>query len=120
MNELVLTLLQTLVAIAVPILSAFVVRYLKTATDNEKAHMYIDDIADAVSTAVLATAQTYTDALKKSGEWTKEAQVTALNKAVSQARTMMTEETTKFVEKKYGNVNDYLVAMVEAEVRLQK
>ena len=120
MNEFLLTLLQALLAVAVPVVSTFLVQYLKTVTKNEAAHKYIDDVADAVSTAVIVTSQTYADTLKKSGDWTRENQVEALNKSISQARTMLADDAIRYLESNYGNVTKYLEAKVEAEVKLQK
>ena len=77
-------------------------------------------MADAISTAVTYTSQTYVDALKNSGKFTKENQEEALKKAVEQAEKLLTAEARSFLEKAYGDLNAYLVSKIEAEVRVQK
>lgn len=93
MNEVISTLLTSIITAVVPILSACVIVYIKTwrdktvaETDNTKHQQYITEIADAVSAAVTATSQTYVDALKKNGEFTAEAQQEALKKGSRRLR----------------------------------
>ena len=127
MQELLLTLLQAVIATAVPIITAFGIRFLhvkaeqvKAAADNEIAERYITEIADAVTTAVLHTSQTYSDELKKTGVFSLDCQREALNKSVTQARTLLTVDASRFLEAAYGDVTKFLTAKVEAEVKLLK
>lgn len=127
MNELLSTLLQAVIIAAVPICVGAAIKgiqagakYLASKTENEAAKKYLEDVADAVSTAVTYTSQTYVDALKKSDKFTKENQEAALQMAVDKAETLMTAEARAFLEKAYGDLNAYLVSRIEAEVRVQK
>ena len=81
MNEFIATLLQAVLIAAVPVLAAFAGRgikaiasYLGQKSESETAKVFLEAVADAVSTAVTYTSQTYVDALKKSGGFTKESQ----------------------------------------------
>ena len=60
------------------------------------------------------------DALKKSNTFTKENQDEALAKAVEKAAELLTWEARRFLEDAYGDLNNYLVSKIEAEVRVQK
>jgi len=127
MQELLLTLLQAVIAAAVPILTAFAARFLhakaehaKIAAENDTAERYITEIADAVTSAVLHTAQTYADGLKASGTFTLDNQREALNKSVTQARALLTADASRFLEAAYGDVTKFLTAKVEAEVKQVK
>lgn len=127
MNEFLPTLLQAVIIAAVPICVGAIIKgiqagakYLASKTENEAAKKYLEDVADAVSTAVTYTSQTYVDALKKSDKFTKENQEAALQMAVDKAATLMTAEARAFLEKAYGDLNAYLVSRIEAEVRVQK
>lgn len=127
MNEFLSTLLQAVIIAAVPVCAGAAIkgiqaaaRYLAAKSENEAAKKYLEDAADAISTAVTYTSQTYVDALKKSDKFTKENQEEALQMAVDKAAMLMTAEARAFLEKAYGDLNAYLVSRIEAELRLQK
>ena len=127
MNEFLSTLLQVVIIAAVPICAdaaingiRAAVQYLASKSESEISKKYLTDVADAISTAVTYTSQTYVDALKASGNFTKENQEEALQKAVDQATKLLTVEARNFLEKAYGDLNAYLISKIEAEVRVQK
>lgn len=127
MNEFLYTLLQAVIIAAVPICAGAAVKgiraavqYLASKAESETAKKYLADVADAISTAVTYTSQTYVDALKKSNAFTKENQDEALAKAVKKAEELLTWEARRFLEDAYGDLNGYLVSRIEAEVRVQK
>ena len=127
MQELLLTLIQAIVTVATPIVAVFAIQFLKakaehakTQTQNATVERYITEITDAVTTAVLHTSQTYTDTLKKSGTFSTDNQREAFGLAVTQAKTLLAEDTSRFIESAYGDVSKYLAARVEAEVKLLK
>lgn len=127
MNEFLSTLLQAVIIAAVPVISGAIVKgvralakHLSTQTDNALAKKYLSDASDAITTAVSRVNQTYVDGLKKSGTFTKENQEEALGLAVKEAVNLMTHETIAFLKEAYGDMNDYLVSKIEAEVRTQK
>ena len=127
MNEFLYTLLQAVIVAAVPVCAAaadkgiqVLARNLSIQTDSELARKYLADAADAIATAVSRVNQTYVDGLKKSGTFTKENQEEALSLAVKEAVNLMTHETIVFLKEAYGDMYDYLVSKIEAEVRMQK
>lgn len=127
MQELLTTLLQAVITVAVPILATFAVNFFtaktaqaKASTENELADKYLTNVNDAVTTAVLYVSQTYTDALKKSGTFTVENQREALKQASAQAKALLTADASKFLTELYGDLNDYLAMKIEAEVKLLK
>ncbi len=71
MNEFLSTLLQAVIIAAVPICAGAAIKgvratvqYLASKSESEIAKKYLMDVADAISTAVTYTSQTYVDALK--------------------------------------------------------
>ena len=127
MKEILPILLQAVLLAVVPVCSAFLVqgiralaRYASTKMDNALAKKYLEDAASAITTAVSHTNQTYVDTLKKSDKFTKENQEEALSKAIREAVNLMQHETIAFLKEAYGDMNDYLVSQIEAEVRKQK
>lgn len=127
MKEMLMELLIAVIAAAVPVLTTFFVKYinqkkdeLSTQTDNTKWQWYINEIADAISSAVSATSQTYVDALKKAGKFDLEAQKEAAQKALEAAIASISPAAREFIEQMYGDITEYLTNRIEAEVRKQK
>ena len=127
MNEFIAALLQAVLVAAVPVCAAFIGKglkalasYLGQKSENETAKKYLAAAADAVSTAVTFTSQTYVDALKKSGQFTKENQEWALQVAIAKAKTLLTVDAAEYLEAAYGSLERYLEGRIEAEVRNQK
>ena len=126
-QEMVMTLLQAVLTVAVPIVSGFAIKFLnckaieiKKDVENEAIAGYLDEINTAVASAVLYTQQTYVDSLKKSDKFSKENQKEALNNSVGVARNLLTQEALKFLEKTYGDIKDYLETKIEARVCIEK
>lgn len=127
MNEFLTTLLQAVIIAAVPVVAGYIVKgiktlgqYLASRTENETAKVYLKEAALAISTAVSHTSQTYVDALKKSNEFTEENQRAALQKSLDEAKKLLTSEVAAFLRRAYGDLDAYLTAHIEAEVRTQK
>lgn len=127
MKEFVFTLLQAVLSVAIPVATAYLVSFLKKKSaqaqaqiENDTAKHYLDEITNAVTTAVSATSQTYVDALKKDNAFTKEAQLEALNKAKDTALSILSPAAAQFVSEVYGDLNSFLVAKIEEAVRVQK
>lgn len=127
MNEFITTLLQAVIIAAVPVLFKCIGRgintvgeYLASKTENEKVKVYLKEATTAISTAVAHTSQTYVDALKKNGTFSKENQEAALQKSLEEAKKLLTAEAAEFLRKAYGDLDTYLIANIEAEVRAQK
>ena len=127
MNELLTNLLQAIIAVAVPIVSAFGIRFLnertahaKEAATSEIAERYIAEAGNVATTAVAVITQTFVEELKKNDTFNGDKQKEAFNKAVGMARSLLTAEAARFLESAYGDVSNYLAAKIEAEVKLQK
>ena len=124
MNEMILTMLQSVLILAVALLTVYAVKWIstktnqaKTITDNITAQRYIDEASDAITDAILATSQTYTDALKESGKFSAENQKEALGKAVDSAKAQLTIGATEFLQTAHADVNKYLEEKIEAEIK---
>jgi hypothetical protein len=126
-NELLTTLIQVVVIPAIPVLVAYLVKYLKaraehTATrlDNELIRTYLQEAADAVLQGVTYTAQTYVDTLKKQDKWDEEAQKIAFNTAKDIALKLLTEEAKQLITDMYGDLTVWLDTKIEQTVKEQK
>lgn len=127
MNEFLNALLQAVIIAAIPVIATYIVKgirslaaYLVEKADNDLAKRYINEAADAAATAVTFTSQTYVDALKQSGHFTAENQKTALRQATQKAKSLLTEDAAAFLEETYGDLEQYLQTLIEAQVKTQK
>lgn len=127
MKEALTALLQTIIVAAIPVLTAYIGKWLNAKAaqvanniENDKAKAYAKETSDAVKTAVTYVSQTYVDALRKSDSFTAENQKEALNLALSEANRLLSVSATEFLTHAYGDVMAYLVAKIEQEVRTQK
>ena len=123
MTDLLMEILQAVVAVVIPIVSGYAVKYLnanaslvKEKANSELIERYIDNLETAVSDAVLYTSQTYVDALKGSDKWTTENQKTALSIAVDKAKELLTADSAKFLNSAYADLSSLLTAKIEAEI----
>lgn len=125
--DIIKEILLAIVTVCVPILSTYGVKLIKRLADKATAETdsaliqgYIEEIAEAISTAVSNTNQTYVDSLKAAGAFTAEAQKEALQKSLTTAAAILSTEAAEFIEEVYGDVTAYLTVRIEAEVREQK
>lgn len=109
------------------ILTAYVVKYvnaksaeIQNKVDNDTADKYIAMLDDTICACVIATTQTYVDALKKDNAFTKEAQKEAFNLTYNAVMAVLTDEAKKYLTNIYGDLTAYITNKIEAEVGLNK
>ena len=124
MNEFLGTLLQAVITAVVPVITAFLVKWLnalgkrtKEELALETADYYIDEALRAVTDAILYTSQTYVDGVKEDGKWDSDSQATALRTAVNQAKTMLSKDASDYIETAYGDINKFIAVQVEAQIK---
>ncbi len=91
-----------------------------TTVNNEILRQALSEATDAVYAAVTYTSQTYVDTLKKEGTFDKEAQMVALNTALTKAQSLLAFETKELLESLYGDLQDWLVTKIEKTVKETK
>ncbi len=109
------------------ILTAYLVQIIRTKmaeiaskTNNELAQKYIDMLTTTITNCVIATNQTYVEALKKKGEFNREAQKEAFNKTYNQVMLTLSKEAYEFLQTIYNDLDGYIKTMIEAEVSNEK
>lgn len=127
MKEILFALLQAILITVIPIITTYVCKFLFTKgsevqnkVKDETAKQFLTEAVDAVTTAVIATNQTYVDTLKKSDKFTADNQREAFQKAYDTAKSIMSKEAKDFIELAYGSLNDWLTVNIEAQVKLAK
>ena len=93
---------------------------LSASTDNQITQKYINLLASTITDCVIATNQTYVDALKEQNAFTKEAQEEALSRTYHAVIAILSAEARKYLENIYGDLNAYILTKIEAEVNINK
>lgn len=93
---------------------------LAEKAQNEKAEKYITMLTNTISSCVLATNQTYVEALKEQGAFDKEAQAAAFNKTYINVMNILSEDCKVYLEQAFGDLHTYITNRIEAEVKANK
>jgi hypothetical protein len=93
---------------------------IKTKADNELADKYIDLLSTTISDCVIATNQTYVEALKKENAFTAEAQRKAFELTYDAVLEVLSDDAVIYLTSIYGDLSKYITAKIEAEVNLNK
>ena len=105
MNEILLNILSVVVtSIILPLLTyagTRLIAYLNSKIKDENYRIQLTTATDIVVNAVRSVFQTYVDSLKVSGNFDKEAQLIALNKAKDIALEQMTDDVKNFISKNH-------------------
>ena len=109
------------------ILTAYIVKYINMKSaeiqiqvDNDTADKYIGMLADTISAWVIASNQTYVEALKKENAFTAEAQKEAFNLTYNAVMAVLTDEAKNYLTELYGDLTAYITTKIEAEVNISK
>lgn len=87
---------------------------------HDKLNKYIDDAQKVIGDVVLTVSQTYVESLKKAGEFNKEAQEEAKNKAIAMANELISKEAKEAINVLYGDFKVYLDVTIESVVNQNK
>lgn len=111
----------------VGVLTFYLVQYIKAKgneiaanVDSELASKYIVMLTTTITDCVVATNQTYVEALKKEGKFDKEAQAKAFQMTYNAVMDILTEDAKEYLNNFYGDLSLYLSKRIEAEVVANK
>lgn len=93
---------------------------LKNKTNNELAKKYLDLLNDTIANCVIATNQTYVEALKKENAFTADAQKAAFEKTYQTVIATLSEEAKKYLPEVVGDLQTYITQKIEASVNQNK
>ena len=109
------------------VLTAYIVKYIQVKsaeiiknTDNTLIDKYTGMLADTISACVLATNQTYVEALKKQGNFDAEAQKVAFNMTLDAVMNILSEDAKKYLSEAFGDLNSYIASQIEASININK
>lgn len=93
---------------------------LKKKYDNELFSKYADMLEQTIISCVIATNQTYVEALKKEGRFDAEAQQIAFDKTFSAVITILSDDAYDYLSEAIGDLEEYITNRIEAEVNTCK
>lgn len=128
MTQETINLLFQLVLIPIAgILTKFIVEWLSAKSleiqnkvDSDTADKYVAMLTDTITNCVVATNQTYVDALKKEGKFDAAAQEIAFQLTKEAVLTILNEEAKNYLSALYGDLDKFISYKIESEVKLNK
>lgn len=109
------------------VLSKFIISWfnakiaeVKQKTQNELLNKYLDMVNATVENCVIATNQTYVEALKNQNMFDAEAQKEAFKKTFEAVKALLSEEAIAYLTELSGDADLYLSTLIEAEVNKNK
>lgn len=118
-NVVLIPLLGALTIFAVKFLNAKS-KELQQKVDNDTADKYIQMVTETIEACVIATNQTYVDALKKAGKFDAEAQKIAFSKTLEAVLDILSQDAKDYIIAATGDLNVYLTSLIERSVNLNK
>ena len=126
-NELIASIFQVCILPLLGIITTFLVKWfqakmaeIKTTTDDAILRKYMDMLANTITDCVIATNQTYVDALKQKNEFGIEAQKEAFAMTCDAVMAILSEDAKAYLQNAVGDLETYIVKKIEAEVNLNK
>lgn len=109
------------------ILTTFLVTFIKKKigeiqekSDNEVFNKYMEMLKDTVVECVIATNQTYVDALKDKDAFDEAAQQEAFKRTYNAVLEILGKDITDYLNNSMGDLNTYIIKLIEAQVNKNK
>lgn len=125
--ELVNEIFQVCIIPLLGVLTTYLVKYItvkmeeiQVKTENEKMDKYLSMLTETITSCVIATNQTYVEALKKEGKFDLEAQKVAFEKTKNAVLGVLTAESQRYLTAAVGDLNLYISQQIEAAVNIEK
>lgn len=125
--ELLVQIFQVCIIPLLGILTKYLIDFLNAkrqeinqTIDNETAIKYNDMIFNTVTDCVIATNQTYVEALKAQGAFDAEAQKVAFQKTLDAVLSILTDDAKEYIQQAFGDITVYLTTLIESSVNKNK
>lgn len=96
--------------------STFVTSWLSTKIKDKKLQTLATKLNEIVTRAVMTVTQTYVESMKKKNAFDEKAQKGALNKCLAIINTQLTQELKDYVEENFGDIQSYLLTLIESTI----
>ena len=77
-------------------------------------------LTSTITDCVIATNQTYVDALKVEGKFDAEAQKKAFSLTCNAVLYILTDDAKEYLSESLGDLESYITSKIESQVKLQK
>ena len=126
-NELISAIFQVCILPLLGVLTTFLVKWLQAKSQQLQANAqdeiskkYMLMLTNTITECVLATNQTYVEALKQQNKFDTEAQKIAFEKTSEAVMSILTEDAKQYLTNAVGDLELYIKQKIEAEVNLNK
>ena len=116
--------------VLIPLLGVLVTFFVKwvnaksaeiaVSTDDVLMNKYLSMLTTTITDCVIATNQTYVDALKAEGKFDAEAQKKAFSLTCNAVLSILTEDAKEYLSESLGDLESYITSKIESQVKLQK
>lgn len=116
--------------VLIPLLGVLVTFFVKwvnaksaeiaVSTDDVLMNKYLSMLTTTITDCVIATNQTYVDALKAEGKFDAEAQKKAFSLTCNAVLSILTDDAKKYLSESLGDLESYITSKIESQVKLQK
>lgn len=118
---------QMLLPLVLTVLSVALMGYInkkieegKKKSDSDITDKYLSMLQDTIEDAVLATTQTYVEALKNQNMFDAEAQKKAFKLTYDAVMKVLTDDAKKYITSAVGDLETYITNKIESTVKLSK
>lgn len=127
MQEILSLIFQMVIIPILGILTKYAVDLISTKiaelvarTDNDNFDKYLILLNDTISNCVVATNQTYVEALKAQNAFDAEAQKVAFKQTYNAVMSILTEDAKKYLQAALGDLDMYVTNSIESQVNASK
>lgn len=127
MQEILSLIFQMVIIPILGILTKYAVDLISTKiaelvarTDNDNFDKYLILLNDTISNCVVATNQTYVEALKAQNAFDAEAQKIAFKQTYDAVMSILTEDAKKYLQAALGDLDIYVTNSIESQVNASK
>ena len=121
--ELLTQIVEVAIIPLLGVLTAYIVKFINTKIetisenrDSDLEKKYLEMLNNTITDCVIATSQTYVEALKKQNAFTPEAQKEAFKLTYEAVVNIMSEDATVYLTEAVGDLQLYIQQKIEAEV----
>lgn len=115
-NQILIVAIPLLITGFGSVITWLVNKFVKNSTVKN----YLSQLSDTVTSVTLEVYQTYVEALKKSGTFTKENQEEALSSALAKLKTLLPTAVITYLQTLYSDLDSYLTTLIESEIAKHK
>lgn len=93
-----------------------ITKWISSKVKDQKAATYLSTITELVFNCVNEVNQTYVEALKKEGSFSKEAQKEALDKCIEKVKSQLAPEIAAYITSNFGDLTSYITTLIESAI----